>query len=232
MKIERAPTGIKGFDELIEGGLPRNTLILITGPCGTGKTIFGMNFLVGGAKLNEPGIFISLEEKQKPSFEAMKQFGWDLEELEKKNMLIVSEPELYDYDKLLTHIEDLAAKINAKRVVIDSGSFIGNFFKDKFKIRKAMIDLQKVLERINCTGLLINEISEGSSLLSSYGVEEFVADGVIVLHMLKHSDSYHRAIAIRKLFATNHSLKIHPMRIVANKGIVVYPNAKLFDSMP
>ena len=78
-KIERVPTGVKGFDKLIEGGVPRNTMVLLVGPCGTGKSIFSMNFLVEGAKKREPGLFVSLEEQQQSNYVNWMRFGWDLE---------------------------------------------------------------------------------------------------------------------------------------------------------
>lgn len=228
-EIERVPTGIAGFDQLIEGGLPKNSTVLLVGPCGAGKSVFGMHFLVEGAKKGEPGLFVSLEETQEANLAAWRQFGWNLSELIEDNKLLISEPELYDFEKLLAHIEDNAAKIRAKRLVIDSASLIGNYFQDTFKLRKAFINLAKLMERIKCTALIVNELPEGSEAISSYGVEEYVTDGVIVLYAVKHNEVFHRAVAVRKMQATNHSLKVHPIKLVAPGGIKVYPDLRVFE---
>ena len=227
--IERVPTGIKGFDQLIEGGLPKKSTVLLAGPCGAGKSVFGMHFIVEGAKKGEAGLFVSLEETQEANLAAWKRFGWNLSELMSNNKLLITEPELYDFEKLLTHIEDNVAKIKAKRLVIDSASLIGNYFQDKFKLRKAFIDLARLMERIDCTALIVNELPEGSEALSSYGVEEYVSDGVILLYAVKHNEVFHRAVAVRKMQATDHSLKVHPIKLVAPGGIKVYPDLRVFE---
>jgi KaiC/GvpD/RAD55 family RecA-like ATPase len=228
-KVERVPTGIKGFDQLIEGGLPKKSTVLLAGPCGAGKSIFGMHFLVEGAKKGEAGLFVSLEETQGANLAAWRRFGWNLAQLIDENKMLITEPELYDFEKLLTHIEDNVAKIGAKRLVIDSASLIGNYFQDTFKLRKAFIDLAKLMERIDCTALVVNELPEGSEALSSYGVEEYVTDGVILLYAVKHNEVFHRAVVVRKMQATNHSLKVHPIKLVAPGGIKVYPDLRVFE---
>ena len=226
-KIERVPTGVKGFDKLIEGGVPRNTMVLLVGPCGTGKSIFSMNFLVEGAKKREPGLFVSLEEQQQSNYVNWMRFGWDLESLVKKKKLLITEPELYDFERLLTHIEDNALKIGAKRLVIDSAALIGNYFQDSFKLRQAMIDLEKLMEKIECTAIIIDEVPEHSNSVSTYGVEEYVADGVIVLYAVRQNNVVNRALAIRKMYGTKHSLKVHPFKIAMPGGLKVFSNRKL-----
>ena len=224
----RIPTGVKGFDELVEGGLPESSLVIVTGGCGTGKSIFAMNFLVEGALRNEPGVYVSLEEDVQENIKEMMLFEWPIEQLISEKKLLITQPELYDFDKLVTHIEDAATKMKAKRIVIDSSSLIGLYFKDAFKVRRAMIDLENMLKRLKSTAVVINEIKEGDEGLSTYGVEEFIADGVIVLYCQKKENLFARAVAIRKMRATNHSMKIHPMQIRKPGGIVVFPSEEVF----
>jgi len=229
--IKRIPTGIKGLDELVEGGFPEGSLILLAGSTGTGKSTFAMNFLVEGAMEGEPGLYISLEESADSNKIQMKLFGWPIDELIEKNLLMLTQPELYDFEKLITHIEDSVAKIGAKRLVIDSISLISMYFKDEFKVRRSLLDLEQVLKSLGCTAIAISEIKEDGKGVSLYGVEEYVVDGVIVLYFVKRENVYSRAISIRKMRSTSHSLKIHPIQIKRPGGIVVYPSEEVFTEL-
>ncbi len=228
-KMEVIESGIEGLDKILGGGLPKNSFILLSGTCGTGKSIFGMNFLIEGALRGEPGIYISLEESPDSSIQQMKLLGWPVDELVKKKKLLILQPELYNFDALLTTIEDSVEKIKAKRLVIDSISIIGMYFADPYKVRKSLLGLGSLLKKVKCTTIAIDEIREGTPSLSSYGVEEFVADGVIVLYLIKRSNIYVRAILIRKMRGLDHSTKIHPMEIKLPKGMVIYPSQELFE---
>jgi len=216
------------LDELIEGGLPEKSLVVVTGACGTGKSIFGMNFLVEGASKGETGVYISLEEAVEENIREMALFGWPIRELVDQKKLLIAQPELYDFDKLKNHIEDVVTKVHAKRVVIDSSSLIGLYFKDAFKVRRALIELASLLKRLGCTSIVINEVAEAGDGLSTYGVEEFVADGVIVLYCEKKENLYSRAIAVRKMRSTNHSLRVHPIQIKSAGGITVFASEEVF----
>ena len=88
--MNRVPTGITGLDALIEGGIPEGRSLLVSGGTGTGKTIFGLQYLYFGAKkYNEPGIYVTLDERPDLIRQDMIRFGWDLRKLEDENMLHV-----------------------------------------------------------------------------------------------------------------------------------------------
>jgi len=229
--MEIIKSGIKGLDKVLNKGIPEQSLILLSGTCGTGKSIFGMNFLIGGAMRGEPGIYISLEESPQGNIEQMKMFGWPVDKMIKEEKLMILQPELYNFDALLTTIEDSVNKINAKRLVIDSISIIGLYFEDPYKVRKSLLQLSDLLKKLKCTTIAIDEIKEGDSCLSSYGVEEFVVDGVIVMYLIKRSNMFIRAIVIRKMRGLDHSTKIHPMDIKSPGGIVIYPAQELFEEI-
>lgn len=226
--IKRVVTGIEGFDELIEGGIPEKSIVLLTGTTGTGKSIFGMEFLVEGALKGEPGVYISLQESIEETINQMRFFGWPIDRLMEENKIVVVQPELYNYDALLTVIEDAIDKVKAKRLVIDSISIIGMYFEEPFKIRKSLLDLAQLLKKLGCTTLAISEIGEGQIELSPYGIEEFVVDGVIILYYMKKGNVFLRAITVRKMRSTKHSPKIHPLEIKKPGGIMVYPTEEVF----
>jgi len=119
--MDRVPTGIKGFDELIEGGLPKGSNTLITGMPGTGKTIFGLHYLYNGAKKGENGVYVTLDTNfQKLKLQAM-QFGWDFDELEKQGKVaFVSAPLTKTKFDLFGKINDAKELINAKRLIFDN----------------------------------------------------------------------------------------------------------------
>lgn len=227
--IERVKTGVIGLDELIEGGIPRNSIVLVSGTTGTGKSILGMQFLIEGALEGEPGVYVSLEEPQEKTIMQMKTIGFPIDKLIDANLLLITQPELYDFDKLMAHIEDAITKIGAKRLVIDPISLISLYFQDDFKVRRAILELERTLKRLACTTIAIAELREDQQgSVRMYGVEEFVVDGVIILYYIKTENVFNRALAIRKMRATEHSLRIHPLKISRKHGLVVYPEEEIF----
>ncbi|MBI5061058.1 MAG: ATPase [Candidatus Aenigmarchaeota archaeon] len=228
--VVRVPTGVPGFDKLIEGGIPEKSVILLTGPCGSGKSIFSMRFLVEGGLRGEPGVYVSLKESVEESMNQMRFFGWPIDRLVDEGNIAIVQPELYNFDALLTAIEDAIERIGAKRLVVDTVSIIGMYFEAPFKIRKALLDLGYLLKKLGCTTIAVSEVGESQRDLSPYGVEEFVADGVIILYVMKvnQGSRFLRAIALRKMRSTNHSIDIHQLEITRPGGIVVYPSEEIF----
>jgi len=226
--VLRVHTGVEGFDELIEGGIPQKSIILLTGTTGTGKSIFSMEFLIEGAMNNEHGVYVSLQESMEETINQMRFFGWPIDKLIEEGKIVIIQPELYNFDALLTSIEDAIDKVHAKRLVIDSISIIGMYFEEPFKIRKSLLELNQMLKKLGCTTLAISEVGEGKVELSPYGVEEYVSDGVVILYFIKKGNMFLRAITIRKLRSTNHSTKIHPIEIRRPGGVIIYPSEEIF----
>lgn len=237
--MNRIPTGVTGLDELIEGGVPEGRSILISGGTGTGKTIFGLQFLYQGAKkYNEPGIYVTLDERPELIRQDMLKFGWDLRKLEDENMLQIIDGSLakiglpseeqfslpsagFDIDKLLLEVMRVAKRIGAKRLVIDSLPALGINFESEVEVRKAILKLSYLLAKTGVTSMMTSEIAEGENKFGRYGVEEFVVDGVIVLHYMGIGTQSNRTMHIRKMRATKHSEDLHPLEI-SDKGITVH----------
>ncbi len=216
MAIERIVSGIPGLDGLIGGGIPKGSLVLLTGGCGTGKTTFGMQFLNHGAMRGEPGVYISLEEPTTSIVKDASLFGWDIDGMIKAKKFGCEYFELYDFKKLKDAIDASIERVRAERLVIDSAALLGLFFEDRYKFRRSLIELAREFRQKQLTALMISEVPEGSHVLSAFGVEEYVVDGVILLHYEKVGNVYMRALTIRKMRETGHSSKVHPLKIADN----------------
>ena len=221
--MERIPTGIPGLDELIEGGFPKGSVILLSGTCGTGKTIASLQFLWYGVQHGENGVYISFEESVKQVKESAKEFGWDLEKAEKEGKLIMIRYDPFHVEDVIDIIISSVRKINAKRLVIDSISALGMYIRDPTEIRRSIYTLVSNIYKLGCTTILISEILPDQLELSRFGVEEFLADGVIVFYYTRINTYFARAITIWKMRYTQHSQRIHPYKIT-KEGIVVYPH--------
>jgi len=225
--MEQVPTGIKGLDTLLRGGLPKGSTTLVSGTPGTGKTILSVQFLVNGyLQAKEKGFYISLEEDVDRMEKYMsKAFGWPIRELRKKGNLIMMRSDVYDFEKFKDLIETTIEKNGIERVVIDPITVISLFFEKPLEIRRSLLELDRMLKKLNCTSLLTCEIPEGTNAISSFGIEEFTSDGIIIL---TYQIGAPRGIVIRKMRLVDHDKEIHPFEIKEGKGIIVYPTEKLF----
>jgi len=227
----RISTGIPGLDEVTNGGFRRGTVNLIAGGPGSGKTIFGMQFLMNGIdKYDEPGVYISFEQNEKELFEDMNSFGWNLEEKIKNKKLVILSYSPEQVEKVLKTgggtVRDVIESISAKRVVIDSLTAFTLLHENQLEQRKACLDLFKAIKRWNCSALLLAE-HEGNPELHSPTVEEFEVDAVILIYNIRKGDVRERALEIFKMRATKHSAKIFPMTIT-NDGMMIYPDQTVF----
>ena len=229
-EVERTKTGVQGFDALCDGGIPRGSLIVLSGDPGSGKTIFCLQFLYNGVvEYGEPGVYISLEETKDEILNTGAVFGWDFRKLVQDRKLEINTIELYDFDKLRDAIEDSVARVGAKRVVIDPGVIFRLYFERELDARKRILGLGKMLKRIGATSVITNEISLNKES-SLYGLEEYVADGVILLYHTKIDNRFVRSTAILKMRNTKISEKLHPVEITPN-GILVSSNKELFEQV-
>jgi len=249
--MDRTPSGIYGLDELISGGFPKRRTMLVSGACGTGKSIFSMQFIYRGIlTAEEPGVFITFDEMPDKIRQDMLNFGWNLKEAEDSNLLAIIDataaragmpsdeahallPSQLDIDKLLNDALKICREIGAKRIVIDSIPAMAAQLDNEGAIRKAILKISYILSRSGLTSILTSEVPEQSlgsgnaMMFSKYEVEEYVADGVILLNFLGVGRGATRTMHIRKMRGTNHSTEIHPMEITS-KGIVVKKVEEVF----
>lgn len=221
---KRVKTNIPGLDDITGGGFLSSDLVLLTGSAGTGKTIMSCQYLYNSIRFqNTPSIFVSFEERPEDIKSHMANFGWYFDKYEDENMII-----FVKYDPL--HIEDIYGliennihEIGAQRVVIDSITGLGLNIKSSSDLRSTIFNVGRMLKRSGCTSILTSEIPTGKPLqLSTFGVEEHVADNVIVLYRVPRETSFTKAVHIWKMRGSQHSEKIHPYTIT-EKGIIIYP---------
>lgn len=228
----RVKTGIPGFDELMEGGLPRGSCTLLSGKCGTGKTIFSMQYVYRGvSEYGEPGVFVSFEQEPEVLCEEMRKFGWHLKVLENQgNLELMGSPldRIIKFGKKVgAKGEDLIGEIigtvrekRAERLALDGLAQLSMLFPDRLAFRPALSRLRRELNKLGCTSILTSEIEEEKGGLSRLGVEEYVTDGVIVLYFEGDGLTRTRALEVRKMRGTKHSDYLSFFEIT-DKGIQI-----------
>jgi KaiC/GvpD/RAD55 family RecA-like ATPase len=218
--MERVKSGIPGFDKVIDGGFVKNSANLLCGGTGTGKTIFSMQFILNGAsQYNERGFYISFEETEESLKADIEALGMDYDKLVKQGNAKIRYVPLFEVSNFAIEIKKELEKFKPSRVVIDSISAITMPMDDDFERRKQIYKIINVLKDLNCTSILISETPSESALssepsgFSKFGIEEFMADSVIVLHYAGMGGESDRAVRVMKMRRTNHLKGPIPMEI-------------------
>jgi len=231
--IERISSGIAGMDNMIEGGFVKNSTIMVTGGCGSGKTTFAMQFLYEGAKQGKRGVYISFEEEPEAMKDNFRSYGWDLDTFEKEKLLEILHIEPPDVLRVskegITDLIDDVTKLGADRVVIDSISSVGMLIKDEYERRQSIVQIIDWLKKNSCTSLLIAEAEQDPTQYTRHGVVEFVVDGVVVLYNFRQKSARHRALEVLKMRGTKHMTKLVPF--VMKDGIHLLPKQRLFGEV-
>jgi len=226
--MDRIKTGVPGLDEIMSGGIPQGQTVLLSGTAGTGKTILASEFIYMGAKkYKEPGVYLSFEEAPESIKKNSLNFGWDFSPLEKDGIFSFVKYDPYHVDDIVNHLEGRIREISAKRVVVDSVSALSFYLREDANFRRMLFNLSNVLEKLDCTSILISEILPGSTGLSRHGLAEFVADAAVVLYYNRVDASFSRAIQVWKMRGSSHSERLHPYKITES-GITVYPKEEAF----
>jgi len=233
----RVSTGIHGLDPLVGGGFMANKVYLVTGQSGSGKTVFGLQFIFSGLIQGEGGVYVTGDEKPHHLVVDARSLGWDMGgyiQSQKLGLLDVA-PHFADLRSgklrnvdVRTVVADLAKhakSVGAKRIVIDpiaplvfgreSSSFVQEY------IRNLVFAME---DNLGCTIVVISDILAGSSVLSRYGVEELVTEGVIVLGIGERGGKRVRTLTVRKMRATAIDIQDHPFEILPHRGIVLNNN--------
>ena len=232
---DRVRSGVNGLDDLIGGGFERNSVILVCGDAGSGKTTLNLQFLYNGAEqYDEPGIFITFEESKKSMYKHALQYGWDLAKLEDKGLFALVEYKPQQIAEIIrggsSTVKDSIDAIGAKRIGLDSLTSYSMLFKTPYEGREAVLALFNRLREWHCTNMVVSEIIlQFGSRRGEAGVE-FLSDAVLLLYYARQQDMKVRALEILKMRGTKHSDKICPFKF-GEKGIVVFPKDSVFGRL-
>jgi circadian clock protein KaiC len=233
--LEKLPTGITSFDVIAKGGLPRNRTTLLSGTAGSGKTIFAMQFLAAGIRdVDEHGVFVTFEESAHDIRTNMQSFGWDLDSWEREGKFAfvdaspdpgveVVESGTFDLGALLARVEHAVRRVGAERVSVDSLGAIFSQFSDQSVVRRELFRIASALKGMGVTALLTAERTEDYGPVARFGVEEFIADNVMVLRNVLEDEDRRRTIEIIKFRGTDHQKGEFPFTIVPDGGLIVMP---------
>lgn len=232
-----APTGVPGLDEILAGGFLRGKTYLVAGEAGCGKTILSIQFLLHGALNGEPGLYIAIDEPTNQLLRGLEIFGWNLRDLISSRKLMFVDmrthfSKIYMRDErkhiepryIIEQILAAAKKINAKRLVIDpiAPLVYGGKEEDVLYAREFLREMVFAIEKTGeLTTIMTSEIPTGSTKLSRFGVEEFLASGIIVLGIEEIYGNVERVMYIRKARWAPVKPSKYIFDIVSGKGIVI-----------
>jgi circadian clock protein KaiC len=229
--LPKAPTGVRGLDEITRGGLPRGRSTLVTGGTGSGKTLLGLQFLVAGARdYGEPGVLITFEESAEKVSANVASLGFEIDALQRDRQLVVHsfrvdpaeriETGEFDLEPLFLLLGDAIERIGAERVVLDTIELLFGAFQDQVTVRAELGRLFRWLEDRAVTAIVTGE--QGDNVLTRHGIEEYVSDCVIVLdHRIQEGISTRR-LRVVKYRGSEHETNEYPFLISAS-GFVVQP---------
>ncbi|MBT4870141.1 MAG: hypothetical protein HON47_01040 [Candidatus Diapherotrites archaeon] len=231
--LGRVKTGINGLDDLVDGGFERDSMVLVVGSAGTGKTLFSMQFLYEGVtKYNEPGILLSFEENEKSLYKHALQFGWDFKKIENENKFKMLSFKPHQITKILEEgggqVRDALKEIGAKRIVIDSITAYGLLFSDEYKRREKMLEFFNLLRKWGITALVIVE-DDPYEIEKEEGSIGFISDAVVAMYYNHDEEKGLRihSLEIVKMRGTKHTNKLCAINFEEN-GITVYPDVEVF----
>jgi circadian clock protein KaiC len=213
---ERVATGVHGLDSMLGGGLPRTSATVVQGGTGTGKTLLALQFLLEGAKRNEPGILFTLEETPDQLRQIAQGFGWNLQPLEESGLLTISyvSPVELSTDWFLDHARREAERRGAKRAALDSLTSMAIGVPSERRFKELVYAFTKHFRALGITLSMNMEVAEllGSAQLSGYGVS-FAADNVVQLKYIELEGRLDRGISVLKVRGVRHSTDVRKMRL-------------------
>jgi len=234
-RLPKSMSGIPGFDEITNGGLPRGRPTLVCGSAGVGKTIFGVQFLAQGIhSYEEPGVLVTFEESKLDLMQNMASIGWDLNALCEQKKLVVEpiindsidmvEAGEYDLEGLFVRLDAAIRSVRAKRMVIDPVETLFNSYSNAALVRSVFRRLIHWLKEQEITVVLAAE--PGLGTLTRFGVEEYVTDCVVSLSQVHTGQITRRYLRILKYRGSEHGTNSYPF-LISDQGIHLFPVTEL-----
>lgn len=243
-KAKRLKSGVPGLDDLIEGGLPEGTVTILSGTSGSGKTIFGLQFVCQGSVVKESekgekGIYISLEEGKESLFVTAVALELPLKNVNEKDLVKIidmsevrelckdnrTEHDLVGFDTLKELLTNIFGTYQPKRFVLDSIGSIGLYYSTPQEFRREFFKFGKFLKKQKVTSLIITEAEDGNQ--TRFEVEPYIADAFILLGLENIKGDLRRTILVKKMRYTDHDISLRPFRI-GKGGIYVESKARVY----
>lgn len=233
--LPKAPTGIAGLDEITHGGVPRGRTTLLCGSAGAGKTMLALEFLVRGAtEFGEPGVLMTFEETGEEVTQNVRSLGFDLGKLVRRKQIVLDHIHIerseiletgeYDLDGLFIRLEHAVNTIGAKRVVLDTLEALFSGFPNEAILRAELRRLFRWLKQRGLTAIVTGE--RGRDSLTRHGLEEYVADCVILLDHRVSDQVSTRRLRVVKYRGSAHGGNEYPF-LIGENGISVLPVTSL-----
>ena len=230
--LPKAPTGIRGLDEITRGGLPRGRCTLITGGAGCGKTLLGLQFLVAGAReYGEPGVLVTFEESAEEVTADVASLDFDLDGLQRDGLLVIyafrAEPtevvgtEEFNFEPLFLLLDGAIKRIGARRVVLDTIEALFGMFSSEAIVRAELVRLFRWLKDRAVTAVVTGERGENDAL-TRYGIEQYVSDCVIALDHRTRDEISTRWLQVVKYRGSEHATSRYPF-LITDRGFDVPP---------
>lgn len=219
-RMRRIDSGIKGLDEMINGGFPFPSVVLVAGSAGTGKTTFGMKFLIEGAKKGEQGLFLTtLSEPTQWMLRYAAQFDFIEKdyfgnEIKYEDMGLMLQKE--GYEELLDFIDDKIAETMPQRIVIDPITVVGTFLEDNYRI--FLFELTNLLKNWQAVTVLTGEVNPGEPYPAQIS---YAVDSVILLTMIEEEGTRRKFLEVLKMRGTDHTAGKQPTTITTKDGVTV-----------
>lgn len=228
-------TGISGFDHISHGGLPKNRATLVSGTAGSAKTLFACQFLAAGIQhFDQSGVFVTFEETPADIRDNLNSFGWDVSgwEAQKKWAFVDVSPSVddetifhgdFELSAIVARIAHAVKEVNASRLVLDSLGALFAQLNDPHLVRRELFAISMSLKRMGVTAVVTSERSSDYGDITRFGVEEFVADNVVLLRNPLELEKRRRTIEILKFRGSNHEKGECPFTVLDNEGLTFVP---------
>lgn len=233
--LELEPTGIPGFDQIAMGGLPKGRTTLIAGTAGSGKTVIALGWLAAGYyEFGYAGVIVTFEETPADLIRNVESFGWDISRLIEEGKIAVVdaspvpgeisvESGSYDLSALMARIEHAIRAVNAKRVILDAVGALFPQFQDSSVVRRELRRIHHGLRLLGVTTLITLERVNEEGAIGRFGVEEFVADNVVLLRNRLENEKRRRTIELLKVRGAPHQKGEYPFTIDVDDGVTIVP---------